>query len=146
VSNFASEIDAARKHEAKHAKVKQARIEAAVKKAQLSREKSAKAAIDAASSTVELEVSEISELAEQISQEVRDELGAPPIHTVVFPRVCSQLVTDTVLVETWARGVTVASLFPQLDTRDAEELHRALAAKVANQEGTQKLTTSQWLV
>lgn len=71
------------------------------------------------------------ELAEVISAEVRKEIGAPPLHTVIFPRVCSALVSESVLVETWARGVTVASLFPQLDTRDADELHRALAAPVA---------------
>jgi hypothetical protein len=58
-------------------------------------------------------------------------------------------------VETWARGVTVASLFPQLDTRDADELHRALAAPIAatspkpeqQQQEQEKglINTSQWV-
>lgn len=41
--------------------------------------------------------------------------------TVVFPRVNHDLVRDTILVETWSKGVTVASLFPKLRRRGVDE-------------------------
>lgn len=79
----------------------------------------------------------------------------------MFPAVCTRLVSDRVLVESWARGVTVSELFPRLEAVSKLDHDAAIDAasssatspswleKVASEEdasagGTAQISTSQW--
>jgi hypothetical protein len=131
--NFATEIADAKKLQA-------ARIARLAAKAADGASKSVDKAVGAASKAVE------------------DLIEALPIHSLMFPAVCTRLVSDRVLVESWARGVTVSELFPRLEAvskLDHDAAVEASAAspsaswleKVATEEdasSTAQITTSQW--
>jgi predicted unusual protein kinase regulating ubiquinone biosynthesis (AarF/ABC1/UbiB family) len=100
-ANFAREIAEAKKMQAE-------RLE------RLAQQASAKV-----SSTVETVTNKI----EQLSTAT-----GVPNHSLLFPAVCAKLVSDRVLVETWARGVTVAELFPKLAKVADSERNAAFSA------------------